>query len=40
MERVLGFSHSSITAYCKGKIKSNGKEINIKQAYGFVWKYK
>ena len=40
IERVLGFPHSSINACCKGKIKSHGKEINIKQAYGYVWQYK
>ena len=40
IERILGFPHSSINACCKGKIKSHGKEINIKQAYGYVWKYK
>ena len=40
IERILGFPHSSINACCKGKIKSHGKEINIKQAYGYVWQYK
>ena len=37
IERVLGFAHSAIINCCKG---FDNKNINIKQAYGFKWKFK
>lgn len=37
IERVLGFAHSAIINCCKGV---NYKNISIKQAYGFKWKFK
>lgn len=37
IERVLGFAHSAIINCCKG---FNYKNISIKQAYGFKWKFK
>ena len=37
IERVLGFAHSAIINCCKG---FDNKNRNIKQAYGFKWKFK
>lgn len=42
VERVLGYSSTSVSACCKGFLKDShsGKIYPVHQAYGYKWKYK
>lgn len=42
IERILGFSNTSISSCCRGYIKDyhSGNTYPVHQAYGYKWKYK